>query len=134
MGKYENLLKTVLAIFGTSAWIAESIKTYPQNFIGVSLGNEYIRVHVLPSGRGLDLKSASGQVIIDVFTPAGDGPVRAALIADRLDAYLLGKSFAASTATVQFDKTSSFSPVGLDKGNAALFKSIFTIPFNLFGV
>lgn len=133
MGKYEALTKGILTVFGSANWAAENIKTYPDNFIGVDPGNTYIRVHVLPQGLGINLKSASGQVLIDIFTPAGNGPLAGSTIADRLDAYLVGKSKLTTEGTVQFG-VSAFNPVGVDKSNAALYRSSYSIPFNFFGV
>ena len=133
MGKYEALSKDIFGVFGTAEWIAENIKTYPSNYVGVDAGNRYIRVQVLPQGSGLNLKSASGQVLIDIFTPAGSGPLDATLIADRLDAYLVGKSKMTEAGVTQLDR-SSFTCVGQDKVNPALYKSQYAIPFNFFGV
>ena len=44
MGKYTILEDNILAVFGTPAWSAESIKTFPANFVAVNSGNEFIRV------------------------------------------------------------------------------------------
>jgi hypothetical protein len=133
MGKYETVMSDVLSVFGTAEWIAENIKTYPANFVGVDTGNTYIRVSVLPQGEGLNLKSASGQVLIDIFTPAGNGPMAAARIADRLDTYLVGKSKQLNTGVTQLGK-SSFALRGVDKANPALHRSQYAISFNYFGV
>lgn len=133
MGKFVSLSKDILAIFGLPSWVSENIKSYPGNFVGVSPGDTYIRIHVLPQGAGLNLKSASGQVIIDVFTPAGNGPMAALQIADRLDAYLVGKSIQTGTNATQLGN-SSFTHIGADKSNPSLFRSQYSIPFNYFGV
>lgn len=133
MGKYEASTKCILNVFGTPEWKAEGIKTYPNNFIGVDTGNRYIRVHVLPQGAGLNLKSASGQVIVDIFTPAGGGPMDAVEIADRLDAYLVGKSRSLPEGTTQFGN-SALQHLGSDKANPALHRSSYVISFNYFGV
>ena len=133
MGKYEALSKDIFGVFGTAEWKAENIKTYPSNFVGVDAGNRYIRVQVLPQGTGLNLKSASGQVLIDIFTPAGGGPIEAMLIADRLDAYLVGKSKQTGAAVTQLGN-SALASIGQDKANPALHKSQYSIPFNYYGV
>lgn len=134
MGKYERLNKTILAIFGTAEWNAEGIKAFPSNFIGVNPGEVYIRVNVIPSGPGLNKASVSGQILIDIFTPAGKGPLDAALVADRLDAHLVGKSKMIENCLVQFLESSSMSLKGLDKGNPSLSKALYAISFNYFGV
>lgn len=134
MGKYEAAIKDVLAVFSTVAWNAENIKTFPENYVGVDSGDKYIRVHVLPSGPGLNRVSVTGQVLIDIFTPAGKGPLDAVLIADRLDAHLVGKSSQIGDCSLQFQSASSMTHNGADKGNPALYRSTYVISFNYFGV
>lgn len=133
MGKYTNLLNDVFSIFSSSAWIAENIKTYPSNFIAVNSGNEFIRVSIIPSGNGANLISASGVLIVDIFTAAGNGPKATTSIADKLDLYLVGKSLKTATNGVTQLKSSSLQFLGNDKDNPALYRSSYTIPFNYFG-
>lgn len=133
MGKYEALTRDILSVFGSTAWKNEGIKAFPSNYIGVDVGDKYIRVHVLPSGAGLNRSSVSGQVLIDVFTPAGKGPIESALIADRLDAYLVGRSKRLSSGMIQFGQASSMQHLGADKANPALHVSKYAVPFNYFG-
>jgi hypothetical protein len=133
MGKYENLHGDVFSVFGSQSWLAENIKTIPSNFNTANIGNEYIRISVVPSGYGINYTSSSGQLLIDIFTPAGSGPTRSAQIADRLDAYLVGKSITLHNGRTQFGK-SSLSQFGPDGANPALFRSIYSISFNFFGV
>jgi hypothetical protein len=134
MGKYEDLTKDVLGVFGSPSWIAENIKTYPGNYIGVSAGDRYIRVHVLAGGGGINRKSVSGQVLIDIFTPAGKGPTASTLIADKLDAYLVGRSKKLTNGAIQFVSASSLVHKGADKANSALYASSYAVSFNYFGV
>jgi len=134
MGKYESLHRDILSVFGTAAWNAESIKTFPSNYIGVDAGDKYIRVHVLPNGSGLNRSSVSGQVLIDIFTSAGKGTLDASLIADRLDAYLVGRSKKLTSGTIQFAEASSMTHLGADKVNNALHASKYAVSFNYFGV
>jgi hypothetical protein len=133
MGKFESLTKAVLSIFETAEWKIEGLKTYPSNFVTVSSGNTFLRVDVIPGGAGINLKSTSGQVMIDIFTPAGSGPLTALRIADKLDAYLVGKSKIVDNCNVQLGN-SSFNNRGIDKSNSALSHSVYVIPFNYFGV
>lgn len=134
MGKYETLEIDVFSVFDSTDWKAEAIKTYPANFVAVNPGNEYIRVMIIPSGGGMNLRSLSGVIIVDIFTPAGNGPRRTSTIADKLDQYFVGKSFSSQAgATTQLGK-SSLQPIGVDKDNSALYRSTYTIPFNYFGV
>ena len=131
--KYTNLQKDFHSIFSASEWTAENIKTFPTNFIGTVPSKEYIRVSILPSGEGIDIRSVSGQAMIDIFVPAGAGPLRASQIADRLDNYLVGRSLKLSSGHTQFHN-STLSDFGIDKANPSLFRSIYSIPFNHFGV
>ena len=133
MGKYETLTRDILSVFGSAAWNNEGIKAFPSNYIGTDAGDKYIRVHALPSGAGLNRSSVSGQVLIDVFTPAGKGPLEASIIADRLDAYLVGRSKRLSKGAIQFGQASSMQHIGIDKVNAALHLSQYAVPFNYFG-
>lgn len=134
MGKYEATEINVFSVFDSAEWKAEAIKTYPTNFIAVNPGNEYIRVNIIPSGKGVNLVSLSGVIIVDIFTSAGNGPRRTSTIADKLDRYLVGKSLeTVNGATLQL-KNSTLALVGVDPDNTSLYRSIYTIPFNLFGV
>jgi hypothetical protein len=134
MGKYSNLQADAFSIFDSAAWKAENIKTFPTNFVPVSPGNEFIRVSLLPSGNGINIRSVSGVFIIDIFTPAGNGPKRVSQIADKLDQYLVGKSMSTSAGSVTQLQNSSLQPNGIDRDNSTLYRSTYTIPFNYFGV
>lgn len=131
--KYTNLQNDIYSIFAAAGWTAENIKSFPENFIGAVPGKEYIRIHIKAEREGLDIVSVSGQVMIDIFVPAGGGPIRASQIADRLDVYLVGRSLKLSSGHTQF-LNSTLSNFGVDKANASLFRSIYSIPFNYFGV
>lgn len=133
MGKYVALETDVFSVFSTNQWKAENIKTYPINFVTINPGAEFIRVSVISSGEGVDIKSISGVLIIDIFTSAGNGPRQSSLIADKLDQYLVGKSFSTGNGTTQCHN-STMKHVGLDADNPSLFRSIYQIPFNHFGV
>lgn len=133
MGKFAQTLRSTLAVFATPEWIAEDIKTYPDNYTAVGAGDRFIRINVIPAGLGLDLKSTSGQVLIDIFTPAGKGTLDASVVSDRLDAHIMGKSFSSAEGTLQFGR-SALSHRGGDKANPSLHRSIYAISFNFFGV
>lgn len=132
MGKYLNLQEDIFSIFSSNAWKAENIKTFPENFISINPGNEFIRVSIISSKAGINLISVSGVLIVDIFTSAGNGPKAPSLIADKLDLYLSGKSVATqSKATTQF-LSSTLDLKGLDKDNSSLYRTMYTIPFNYF--
>lgn len=134
MGKYTALQLDIFSVFALQAWKDENILTVPDNVVQGAVGKDYIRVSVLASGRGINRASASGLVMIDIFTSAGNGPSASAVIADRLDEFLANKQLSTSSAGVTQFGAGSFAPKGADPANTTLFRSTFTIPFNYFGV
>jgi hypothetical protein len=135
MGKYESINSDVYSIFATDTWKAEKIVTRPSNFVGLDKPTEFIRVSIIPSGTGLNRKSVSGIIIIDIFTQAGGGPKRSAVIADKLDSYLSGKSLSTNVGSIiQFPDSSALDLKGNDKDNPALYRVAYTIPFKYFEV
>jgi hypothetical protein len=133
MGKYSATETAIFSVFDSTAWGLELIATFPNNFTGTVPGNEYLRLDIVTGGEGVNLKSTRGQLIIDIFTPAGNGPSRASAIADRLDAFLLGKSKSIASGTLQF-LSSAFTPSGLDRANPALYRSTYVVNFTFSGV
>lgn len=135
MGKYSDVYAHVYSVFGSSQWQTEGIRTVPSNFLGESSATGYIRVNVVASGRSdtNKLDSVTGQVLIDIFVTAGEGTQSFTVIADKLDNYLVGKSFQTSDRTTQF-YTSSLSSIGNDPDNPALYRMLYSIPFSYFGV
>ena len=133
MGKYHDALSTVFSIFDTPGWKFENIKTFPSNFNLKNAGDRFIRIDVVPSGRGINLRSVSGILAVDIFTAAGSGPKDALLIADALDKFLVGKTIDTPQGSVQLFN-SSYAPRGLDVANPTLSKSVYSIPFNFYGV
>jgi hypothetical protein len=130
--KFNTVQDDVFSVFASGGWVAEAIPTYPVNFIIVK-ATEYIRVSVVASGRGINLVSTSGQVLIDIFIAAGKGPSRGTLIADKLDSYLVGKTLKTGSGSTQFSEGSALTTMGQDKDNPALFRMIYSISFNYFG-
>lgn len=133
MGKYSKIYTDIFSIFGSAEWKSENIKTYPEDFIGDVVG-EYIRISIIPSSENIINipKSVAGQVIIEIFTPAGNGPARTIYIADKLDSYLSGVSFSNNGSSTQFS-SSSLSSRGIDMDNKNLIIAHYTIPFKHFG-
>lgn len=135
MGKFADISSLIFSIFGTTEWQSESIVTHPSNFTGSVSGNEYIRVSVLTANSKLgytNLNSMVGQIVIEIFTKAGEGPSRPDQIADVLDKYLVGKSFSSQLGTLQ--TSASLKVQGkIDSANPALFKTLYTVNLNYFG-
>ena len=92
MGKYSNIDDLIFSIFASSTWKAEKIQTFPSNFVKTKSLEEYIRVSIISSGLGVNFRSVSGELIIDIFSKSGTGPKQSSEIADKLDNYLSGKT------------------------------------------
>lgn len=134
MGKYTTLQNDVFSVFSLSEWEAENVRTFPSDFVAVNAGTEYIRVNVIPNGAGINNESTAGILVIDIFVAAGSGPSRTNVIADKLDAYLQGKSLSTTEGILTQFFSSSLAAIGKDKENPALYRSSYTIPFKSFGV
>src|SRR5210317_324546 len=124
MGKYTDILDDIFSVFDAAGWQAESIPTYPQNHIPVNPGSEWLRISIVPSSFLSTLDSISGQLIIDIFTSAGNGPKRPFEIADILDQYLTGQYLETSgNGATQF-LNSTMGQGTLDEDNPSLYRSI----------
>lgn len=134
MGKYHDALFSIFSIFETPEWKTENIKTFPANFNLKNTSDRFVRIDVIPFGRGLNLRSVSGILAVDIFTPAGSGPKESLLIADALDKFLVGKTIETPPrGSVQL-LNSSYANRGVDVANPTLSKSVYSIPFNFYGV
>ena len=134
MSKYANLQTDIFSVFASAAWKAENIKAFPKDSVAVGSGEEFLRMDIIASGEGVNLKSVSGILIVDIFTSAGNGPNRASLIADKLDSHLVGKSLSTAGNNVTQFNNSVMTHQGKDSENPSLQKSVYSIPFNYFGV
>lgn len=130
--KYQSTVEAVYDVFGLPAWLAHGIETIPSNAVPGTDG-DYIRVSIIASGRGVNHLSSSGQIIVDIFTKVGLGSLPAAVIADKLDAFLCGKVFPAQNGTVQ-TLGSSFAEQGVDPSNRGLFRCVYSVDFTFNGV
>jgi len=136
MGKHTDATTLAMSAFASVGWTGEKIATMPSNFTGSVKGNEYIRVHLLMTNSLMTFNKSepmAGQMVIDIFTPSGAGPKRAAQIADTLDKYLVGKTFQSSTGmnNMQFG-ASILNDGATDKANQMLFRNIYTVPVSYF--
>lgn len=135
MGKYKSVNDDIYSIFASPAWNAVSIKALPDNFSNTKNFVEFIRISVLTHGSSLvnPPRSVSGQLMIDIFVPAGQGMGRLLEVADVLDTFLAGRSIATSSGGTTQLGVSSLAPNGLDSANASLFRGTYSISFNYFG-
>jgi len=131
--KYGALYQDLYSVFSSPAWVAESINTYPENYVGDG-GSEYIRVTPLASGESINIESVSGIIQIEIFVAAGLGPARGRQIADKLDQHLAGKTFTLTEGRCTQFLSSAFAGMGNDKDNPSLFRSLYSISFLHFGV
>ena len=134
MGKYTGLEDDIFSIFNSDLWKAEEIKTYPTNFIATNPEGGFIRIDIIAGGENSNTKSASGILMIEIFTSVGKGPRDASLIADKLDEFIQGKTLETNIgASTQFF-LSTMVPKGVDKDIKTLFKSVYSISFKYNGV
>lgn len=134
MGKHAQATMDVFSIFGKTEWVTAfgANKTFPQDFTGG--GDEFIRISVILSGTGVNRVSASGVLIIEIYTTAGLGPARQNVIADLLDSFLENKSVITEGGKSTQFQNSALMPLGTDKANPALAKARYELPMNYFGV
>ncbi len=134
MGKFASLEKDIFDLIEANKAAFSSFKIYPSNFVSVNPGNKFLRVTVIPTGPGINLKSVSGILSVDIYLPVGEGPRNTSLTADQIDTYLVGKSYSTSgNGTLQFGN-SSLAPGSIDRDSPSLYRSTYTIPFNFYGV
>jgi hypothetical protein len=131
MGKYSAVEQDVFSVFKRPRWTNEGVLTFPTNYVGSAPNNEYIRVSIISGGSGVNLKSTSGILNIDIFVQAGQGPKRVVEIADKLDKHLVGKSLETGSGHTQVG-SSNLVLSGYDKDNSALYKAVYSVPFNYF--
>lgn len=129
MRDYTNVESNILALFGSTTWTANNIKTFPANFVTENVSGEYIKVTLVYDRSTSNI--SDGQMIVDIFIPANSGNKTITNIADALDNMLCDKTVKVSTDAVQFFK-SYLRPVGFDKENPQLYRAIYAIDFKYF--
>jgi hypothetical protein len=133
MSKFTKLQEAVFSILSSSAWQNEAIVTIPSDMHLEPLPSEFVRVTILSDGSSLNNLSISGLLIMEIFTPANQGPKRASLIADKLDQLFSNRTVLNGLRTTQFGST-SLRPDGPDKVVKTLTKSTLSVSVNHFGV
>jgi hypothetical protein len=130
MGKYADIQKDVFSIFKTARWTAKGINTFPSNFVGEA-ADDYIRIHIISGGKGVNINSVSGILNIDIFVAAGKGPNKVTQIADTLDTFLVGEHLSTGSGVTQIG-ASNLVLSGADRDNPSLYRAIYSVPFNYF--
>lgn len=127
MATISQLLTAVEGLFASSAWTANNIKAFPANYQGEINAEEWIRVSVLPFSSELAYKDVitNGQIVCQIFVPAGAGMKRAYEIADMLKTLLDQEVISGYLQT-----TNSFiTNIGIDTKDAGLFNVNYTVNF-----
>ena len=127
MSTISNILTAVEGLFASSAWTSNNIKAFPANYQGEIDSDEWIRVSVLPFSSELAYQDviANGQIVCQIFVPAGAGMKRAYEIADLLKTLLDQEVISGYLQT-----TNSFiTNIGIDPKDAGLYNIDYTVNF-----
>ena len=127
MATISQLLTAVEGLFASTAWTSNNIKAFPANYQGEIDADEWIRVSVLPFSSELAFKDviANGQIVCQIFVPAGAGMKRAYEIADMLKTLLDQEVISGYLQT-----TNSFiTNIGIDTKDSGLFNVNYTVNF-----
>jgi|TARA_R110000796_G_scaffold16010_2_gene50398 hypothetical protein len=127
MSTISNILTAVEGLFASSAWTTNNIKAFPANYQGEIDADEWIRLSVLPFSSELAFKDviANGQIVCQIFVPAGSGMKRAYQIADLLKALLDQEVISGYLQT-----TNSFiTNIGIDPKDSGLYNVDYTVNF-----
>jgi|SRR5210317_149033 hypothetical protein len=127
MATISQLLTAVEGLFASSAWTSNNVKAFPANYQGEINADEWIRVSVLPFSSELAYKDviANGQIVCQIFVPAGAGMKRAYEIADMLKTLLDQEVISGYLQT-----TNSFiTNIGIDTKDSGLFNVNYTVNF-----
>lgn len=128
--KFTLLRSAITSVFATQAWKDEGIQTTVDNFNAQLSSSEYINVSIVPSGFMPMFNSVRGQLIIQIYLPAGKGSKRAFEIADTLDKHFSGKVSLYEEASLQF--FDSYLQQGRPDDAKSLFRTDYHINFKFF--
>ena len=127
MSTISQMLTAVEGLFASSAWTSNNIKAFPANYQGEINSDEWVRVSVLPFSSELAYQDviANGQIVCQIFVPAGAGMKRAYQIADLLKTLLDQEVISGYLQT-----TNSFiTNIGIDPKDAGLYNVDYTVNF-----
>jgi hypothetical protein len=134
MATISQMLTAVEGLFASTAWTSNNIKAFPANYQGEIDSDEWVRVSVLPFSSELAYQDviANGQIVCNIFVPAGAGMKRAYQIADLLKTLLDQEiiSDPANIASGYLQTTNSFiTNIGIDPKDAGLYNIDYTVNF-----
>ena len=127
MATISQMLTAVEGLFASTAWTSNNIKAFPANYQGEIDSDEWVRVSVLPFSSELAYQDviANGQIVCNIFVPAGAGMKRAYQIADLLKTLLDREIISGYLQT-----TNSFiTNIGIDPKDAGLYNIDYTVNF-----
>lgn len=127
MATISQMLTAVEGLFASTAWTSNNIKAFPANYQGEIDADEWVRVSVLPFSSELAYQDviANGQIVCQIFVPAGAGMKRAYQIADLLKTLLDQEIISGYLQT-----TNSFiTNIGIDPKDAGLYNIDYTVNF-----
>jgi hypothetical protein len=127
MATISQMLTAVEGLFASTAWTSNNIKAFPANYQGEIDSDEWVRVSVLPFSSELAYQDviANGQIVCNIFVPAGAGMKRAYQIADLLKTLLDQEVISGYLQT-----TNSFiTNIGIDPKDAGLYNIDYTVNF-----
>ena len=127
MATISQMLTAVEGLFASTAWTSNNIKAFPANYQGEIDSDEWIRVSVLPFSSELAYQDviANGQIVCQIFVPAGAGMKRAYQIADLLKTLLDQEVISGYLQT-----TNSFiTNIGIDPKDSGLYNVDYTVNF-----
>ena len=127
MATISQMLTAVEGLFASTAWTSNNIKAFPANYQGEIDSDEWVRVSVLPFSSELAYQDviANGQIVCQIFVPAGAGMKRAYQIADLLKTLLDQEVISGYLQT-----TNSFiTNIGVDPKDAGLYNVDYTVNF-----
>lgn len=127
MATISQMLTAVEGLFASTAWTSNNIKAFPANYQGEIDSDEWVRVSVLPFSSELAYQDviANGQIVCQIFVPAGAGMKRAYQIADLLKTLLDQEVISGYLQT-----TNSFiTNIGIDPKDSGLYNVDYTVNF-----
>jgi len=130
MGKFSRIDEGILSIFAEEAWIDEDIPVYPENFSASKNDKTFVRLQIIASDAGVNIRSAGGVLIAEIFVPRERSATPISIIADALDMFLVGRMRATTDGGVVQFFGSSIGNKQSDKDNPSLYKADYSINFN----
>jgi hypothetical protein len=133
LSRFADLIEDVFSIFAQDSWAQERIRIFPLGVVPKEFPPEYLIMTLLSTGETLNRASLSGLLLLDGFTQIKAAPTRIMAVADKLDTFLVHKSFSTGSGVTQFG-IATMEDRGIDRNKSGLHRFLYSIPFNHFGV